>query len=314
MKGKIKKNIFVTIFFTIVLYVGLTFYSSIDIVVDSLQKFEWAYLPIILSVIYITFLLKFLKWQYYLSIIGIKIKLSTSFHIFMSSLTMSVTPGKIGELIKPYLIKENNGTAMSKTIPIVFAERVTEFFSLLLIVILGIKIFELDFRLIFLLLGVFIAMFYIVMNRRAQEYLVNKFEKYKFMKRFTNPIRISLNNSKTLFQVKPFLLMFLLSIVIWLVEAFGFYLVMVGFGISLPHFFSFFTYLFSVFAGSIAVIPAGLGITDGSITYLLGREGIPNDIAISAALISRITTLWFSLIVGSFHIAKFSNVNNIEEV
>ncbi len=61
----------------------------------------------------------------------------------MSSLTMSITPGKIGDLIKPYMIKEINATAISRTVPIVFAERVTEFSSLILIILIGIKFLRL---------------------------------------------------------------------------------------------------------------------------------------------------------------------------
>ena len=40
------------------------------------------------------------------------------------------------------MLKEVNGTPINTTIPIVFAERVTEFVSLLLLVIFGVNLFN----------------------------------------------------------------------------------------------------------------------------------------------------------------------------
>lgn len=310
MKGNVKRNIFIAIIFTIIFYIGLAFYGNFDLVILSLQNFKWQYLPIILIIIYATFLLKFIKWHYYLSLVDVHIKFSISFHIFMSSLTMSVTPGKIGDLIKPYMIKEIDGTPISKTVPIVFAERVTEFSSLILIILLGIKIFEMDILIVFFTLTLFLLGLIIVLNKNANRYIIDKLSNFKVMNRYIEAISISLNHSRNLLKIKPFLLMFLLSIVIWLLESFGFYLILLGFSEILPIFNSFFTYLFSVFAGSVAMIPAGLGITDGSITYLLGKEGIKSDVAISIALIARITILWFSLLIGTISLANFNKITN----
>lgn len=55
----------------------------------------------------------------------------------MSGLVMSVTPGKMGELLKSYLVKQVNGTSISKTAPIVFAERATDFLSLTIMALIG---------------------------------------------------------------------------------------------------------------------------------------------------------------------------------
>lgn len=54
---------------------------------------------------------------------------------------MSVTPGKIGEVFKSYLLKEQIGTPISKSAPIVFAERITDFLSLVLLSLTGALMF-----------------------------------------------------------------------------------------------------------------------------------------------------------------------------
>ena len=55
---------------------------------------------------------------------------------------MSVTPGKLGEILKSYLLKEENGTEVSKSMPIVFAERLTDFISIVLLSIIGAFVFN----------------------------------------------------------------------------------------------------------------------------------------------------------------------------
>ena len=104
--------------------------------------------------------------------------------------------------------------------------------------------------------------------------------------------------------------MFLLSVVIWIIECFGFYIILSKFNIDVSVLWSFFAYLFSIFVGSISFLPGGLGITEGSITYLLLKDGINKDIAISSALIIRFATLWFALIIGSLSMYKFNKSKN----
>ena len=82
----------------------------------------------------------------------------------------------------------------------------------------------------------------------------------------------------------------------------------VKFEINVSIVWSFFTYLFSIFIGSISILPAGLGITDGSITILLSNIGISREVSVSTALIIRIATLWFSLIIGSISMMKFNKI------
>ena len=55
----------------------------------------------------------------------------------MSGLITSITPGKMGELLKSYLVKQIKNIPISKTAPIIFAERITDSTSLMVISIIG---------------------------------------------------------------------------------------------------------------------------------------------------------------------------------
>ncbi len=309
MSDKIKKNIFIAIIITVIVYLILSLYGNINLVLNSLKEFKWQYFPIILLIIYFTFLLKFLKWQYYLKYLCVKVQLGLSFKIFMASLIMSITPGKIGDLIKSYMLKEKNGTPVNRTIPIVFAERVTEFAALLLLVILGANIYNQNIVIIIISLLSIVILFLLLFNSKIMNKIIIMLSKSEKLKKYIEPLSLTISNSKTLLQPKPFFLITLLSLFIWIVECFGFYIILLQFNIDFQIIWSFFTYLFSLFIGSISMLPAGLGITDGSLTFLLTQNGFRTEVAVTAALIVRIATLWFALIIGIIGMVGVNKIN-----
>jgi len=239
---------------------------------------------------------------------NIEIKISESFIIFMSSLALSFTPGKIGDLVKSYMMKELRGISTKKTIPIIFAEKMTEILALIILVILGLDFLNSGTYLPILTFIVFITLLILILNKNTMDLILGVLGKIKYIQKYIEPINISINNSKELFRPKPFILMLFLSISIWIVESFAFYLILVSFDLNIAVLWSFFTYLFSVFIGSISFLPAGLGITDGSITLLLSNNGISKDISIGTALLIRIATLWFPLIIGAFYMLKYNRI------
>ena len=82
-------------------FAGLSFYADFREVGRSLGEFNWALLPLILLLTAGNYVFRFVKWQYYLRLIGVR-GLSTldSFLIFFSGLGMVITPGKVGEWLK----------------------------------------------------------------------------------------------------------------------------------------------------------------------------------------------------------------------
>ncbi len=306
MRDKITKNIVISIIVLIVVYLALALWGNVDMVISTFKSFKWKFFPIILAIIYLTYILKFIKWNFYLHLSNIEIKTSDSFQIFMATLTMSVTPGKIGELIKPYMVRDIVGTPTSRTIPIVFAERVTEFLALIFLVILGIDALNSGIVISVISFLIFLILLITILNKNISNWLITRLSNIVFFQKYINPIKTSLNQSRIILSLKPFLLMFILSVVIWIVEGFAFYLVLTNFDINILFVESLFTYLFSLFIGAISFLPAGLGITDGSIAIVLANYGVNKEIAVSSALIIRIATLWFALLVGLISMLRYN--------
>ncbi|KXK03206.1 MAG: hypothetical protein UZ04_CHB001001606 [Chlorobi bacterium OLB4] len=82
---------------------------------------------------------------------------------------MSVTPGKLGEILKSYLIKEETGTPVSKSAPIILAERLTDFISMILLCLVGAFVFDYGKEII-ILIGICFLGFTIMLSSRKASF------------------------------------------------------------------------------------------------------------------------------------------------
>ena len=53
------------------------------------------------------------------------------------------------------------------------------------------------------------------------------------------------------------------------------------------------------------MLPGGLGVTEGSLTFLLVQKNIPKDIAVASTFVIRVATLWFAVLVGVFAVSIY---------
>ena len=99
---------------------------------EALRGFDWRLLPLIVLLTLTNYLLRFVKWEYYLRLLGIRsLSRWDSAQIFIAGFTMVLTPGKVGEYLKAYLVRVRSGVPMARTAPVIFAERFSDGIALL---------------------------------------------------------------------------------------------------------------------------------------------------------------------------------------
>ncbi|MEN8192216.1 MAG: lysylphosphatidylglycerol synthase transmembrane domain-containing protein [Bacteroidota bacterium] len=305
MIEKVKKNIFIALAFSMIIYLLLSFYADFDEVKNAIMMFNWSYLILLFILSYLTFFIRYIKWEYCLKVLNIKISRSDSYQIFMSSLIMSITPGKVGELIKSYMIKQTNNIPVSYSAPIVLIERITEFLSLLLIGLIGLYFYEEWKYLVIVMIIILIAVIIFLSNEKIAGWNLTYLSKLKLINRHIKNVTTALSNSRKLLAIKPLLITLIISFISWISEGLIFYLILSSFDIDISILWSFFIYAFSIIVGSISMIPGGLGITEGSMTYLLVESGVAKNFAVAATLLFRIATLWFALLLGSYSLLLY---------
>ena len=305
MLNKIKKRLLISITLAGLLYLGFTVYAEIDQLIIAFAKFNWLWIPVIIVLTLFNYFTRFLKWKYYLNLLHVKIKSSDSLLIFLSGLVMSVTPGKMGELLKSYLVKEVTATPVSKTAPIILLERITDFVSLIIIALAGAYFFEFG-RGIILVVGLFFLVLIIVMgNRKLALPIITFLEKKKIFEKYINSLHSAYESSYQMLRGKPLILMLLLSTVAWFFECLGYHLILINFGVNLGLLWASFAYAFSTIVGAITMLPGGLGATKGSLAFLVIQKGFSKEIGVASTFIIRVVTLWFAVLVGIVSVSLY---------
>lgn len=298
MLKKLRRKILISLAVAGLLYLAFTIYADFDQVMDAFEEFNWLLLPLLLLLSLLNYFFRFFKWDYYLSLIKVKVGKIDSLSIFMSGLVMSVTPGKMGELLKSYLVKELNQTPVSKTLPIIFAERITDFISLLFLALIGAYVYNYGRGIVIGVSVFFFLVVVIISNKGIALPVLKLLEKNAFLRKHLESIHNAYESSYQLLRPMPLLKMSLLSLGSWFFECLGYYIILINFDINVSLLWATFSYGFATIVGAVTMLPAGLGVTEGSLTFLLIEKGSPKQIAVASTFIVRVVTLWFAVLVG----------------
>jgi len=209
---------------------------------------------------------------------------------------------------------------VSKSAPIVFAERITDFLSLVLLSLTGALMFGYGTNLIICFGLLFVVTVFVISNKKLSYAIIGLLEKISFIAKKSQKIHTAYDSIYQMVKFKELIITIILSIFAWSFECLSFYLVINGFNVfGAPHidiFIATFVYGFATIAGAATMLPGGLGATDASITGLLVLLAIPKSVSVAATLIIRAATLWFAVIVGIAAVMVYQRIShkNINEI
>ena len=283
-----------------ILYIGIIFYSDITKISEIFFEIKYEFIGIILSLELTSFTIRAYRQKKFLESSDIKLPFWTNFKICLAGMSMVVTPGGVGMLIKSHFLEKKFGIPISKTAPMVFAERYHDFLALTTILIFSLIItFSIEAAIsgsiaLFLLIVVYI----IFTNKNWLEKLQSKILKMKFIKNsFPNDFDIteSVNSLKTR---KLMIFGWIISTTLWSIDALAVYFSFVAFNLDIGFFESIQIFFSSLIYGTISFLPAGIGVTEGIFIGLLLANGLDLPIATSLILFIRLTTIWFITFLG----------------
>ncbi len=299
MLKKLRKRLFISLAIAAVIGIAFSLYANIGELKETIETFSYDLLPLILALSLVNYLVRFVRWEYYLRALDLHVPMGESFGVFMSSLAMAVTPGKMGELLKSYFLKELNGIPISKSAPIILAERITDFLSLLLIAMAGAYSIGHDKKFIIIFGLVFILGIAVIANRTLSMKIIGYGRRFRLISKWINPIETAYESSHTLLTGRVLGVSMILALIAWFSECLGFLFVLDGVDVHLKVLSASFIYSFSTVVGAVSFLPGGLGVTDTSLAGLLIFAKIPKDAAVAATFIVRGATLWFAVIIGA---------------
>src|SRR5215470_11912822 len=220
----LRGKIIVSVLIGLAVVVALGLIGDIRQVGRSFESFAWATIPAILGFTLLNYVLRWLKWDYYLRRTGMGrgVSRGDSGLLFTSGMVMAVTPGKVGEVLKSYLLKQINGTPISASAPIVLAERVTDGLAMLLLMGFGLTLYAPARPAFFLLLLLAVAGLVALQFRPLMERLLSIVARLPQGEKIAPRLMTAYISSRALLSWRILLASTVISVVSWFGECVAF--------------------------------------------------------------------------------------------
>lgn len=285
---------------------GLALFGDTRQLATALRDFRWWLVAPILALTLWNYALRFVKWQLYLHALDVTdLPKTTSGLVFLSGFSMSITPGKVGELIKAVLLRRLTGAPVNRTSAIIAAERLTD--GLAMIALAAIGLIQFNYGRPFLAVAAVAAVAVVLLLQRPRVLapLLARAERLPVAGSKVGHAAAFLDASNALFRPRLLAIAVALGLISWAGECLAFYLVLIGLGLpGSLHILLVATFVLAVssIVGAVSMLPGGLGLADASVAgmlvILVSAPEMTHSIAAAATLLIRFATLWFAVLLG----------------
>lgn len=289
------------------LFLAGSVWAGIDQVGAALATFHWPWMVPVLLLTLVNYGLRFFKWHYLLGRLGVSMPLVENLWNFAAGLAMVISPGKAGELLKPYVVRARTGAPMARTIPALVAERLTDGIAMLILAGLSVTTYAGD-KIHYLTVpaALVVGGLAVLSSTRLSTTLLHLLGRLPLLGRVAHKLEEMYLAMRTCLAPLPFLLTVVASIVAWGAECVGYWMVFRGLGVGASLDVSVFLYAFATVAGG--AMPGGLGVAEGALAggAVALIPGLEQGAAVAAALLIRVATLWFGVLLGAAALFRVS--------
>jgi uncharacterized protein (TIRG00374 family) len=263
--------------------------------------------------------LRALRWQLYTRVLGLGIPPGPSVFAFVAGFAFTATPGKVGEVVKSFLLKRRFGVPMASTAASLVVERVTDLLAMLALAVGGLATGGLggDFaqgldggsglaRPAWVLVGGALALVLamaFLLQARLQRAALGVLGRMPGLARLTRALPPLLDSSRQLLTPLPLAVGLALAIAAWSCEALALHRILDALGVEVTIGGAFFAFAASSLLGVLSMLPGGLGGFEATMVVLLdraapARAAVDRSIAVAATLLFRLGTLWLVCVLG----------------
>lgn len=298
----------------VAIYAGMSIWADAGRVGAALVAFGWGAAAVALALAAANYLVRWVRWEYYLRVLQIAVPRGDSFLVFLAGFALTVTPGKLGEAVKSFLLRDAHAVPIARSAPIVVAERMTDLAGLLVLAMVGAFTFDVDRR--FLVAGgaLVLAGLMVASIEPLARVALALCARLPGLGHRAPRLDEFYRSTAALLRPAPLAVALVLSVASWFFECLGFWVIVHGFegaGVTLRA--ATFIYATMTIAGALSFLPGGLGVTEAGMLTLLGTlgTGLARGPATAATFVTRVCTLWFAVAVGLVALGAFARRRNV---
>jgi len=296
---RLRRNLVLALALGAAVYMILAILSDLPKLAAALEDFDYALIPAILGLVALSYVGRFLRWTYYLRVLKVPVPTGINAAIFTSGLSMTISPGKLGEVLKSVFVRRVSGAPIARTAPAVIAERATDGTGMVLWGFLGAFALNLPPWTMLMFLAVAIFGIAVLRSKRLSLAAERILAKLPVVNRFAPHLRDFNGASNELLGTAPLLVGTAISFVSWGLECTGVYLCAVGLGVDKPFLLIVFVFAVSSLLGVLSMLPGGIGAVEASLYgQFVTVANLSTGVAGALTLIIRLATLWFATLLG----------------
>ena len=295
----------------LLLYFGLASWSDPGEVMAVVRGFSPRTAAAVAGLVLLGLALRALRWHLYTRVLGLGIPAGPSIVAFVAGFAFTATPGKVGEVVKSFLLKRRFGVPVASTAASLVVERVTDLLAMLALAAGGLAAGGLDaggsavglddasaWVLIAGVLALGVAMAFL-MHARFQRAVLGVVARVPGLARLARALPPLLDSSRQLLTPAPLVVGLALAIAAWSCEALALDRILDALGAEVTVGRAFFAFAAASLLGVLSMLPGGLGGFEATMVVLVGRgAAVDKSTAVAATLLFRLGTLWLVSLLG----------------
>jgi glycosyltransferase 2 family protein len=298
---KLGRNLVLAAALGIAVYAALFFFLNFGEVSRALAGFDFALIPVILGLVSLSYAGRFVRWLYYLRVLKVSVPLGQNAAIFMAGLSMTISPGKLGEVLKSVFVRQASGAPIARTAPAVVAERATDGTGMVAWGFLGAFALGLSPYGVFAFLAIAVLGIAVLRSERLSLLAERILLRLPLLDRLAPHLRAFHGASNELLGTRPLLIGTAISFLSWGIECLAVYLCAVGLGANTSFLMVVFVFATSSLLGVLSMIPGGIGAVEAGLALQFRQlADLSSGLAGALTLVIRLATLWWATLLGIF--------------
>ncbi len=253
----------------------------------------------LLSLSLINYILRGVRWHLFSRRLGLPLELRHNVLHFMGGFAMTITPGRVGELVRLRWISRLTDWPFERILPLPFIDRVFDIAAMGIVLAAGVVLSQTGTVGAVPVAVIAIGFAAIVTRPALLSGIVKGLWKVigRWPRRFVRLLQAA--RSMAVFSAPSVAIPALgLSIIGWAAEGYALFLLLTWMGADITVAAATVIFLFSTLAGGLTGAPGGIGGAEATMLILLAAQNVPLETAVPAMAVIRITTLWFAILIG----------------
>lgn len=280
--------------------IGLALATGWEETVAAMASLRMSEVAILLGLSLVNYGFRGMRWHLFAQKLGLDTSLVQNMRHFVAGFAMSVTPGRVGELVRMRWLRRETGWSFERTAPLVLVDRAADLAAMAILLALAVALSATGIKggtpvAIFALFAAFIATRPRLLSATAG---VGHVMTRRRFSRFFARVRHAALSLRAFTGSTTLMIAGFLGVLGWMAEGYAFFLLLDWLGADTTFWVAMGIFIFATLAGGLTGAPGGLGGAEAAMLALLVLDGVPIAIAAPATLVIRVTTLWFAIGIG----------------